>query len=186
MGGIRLQKPPRSLWQPSDHGFLTWNYDPAMANGSTVMPTAGLLQLARVPMPVARRVTNIHMCCTVVGSTLTAGQCFAALFTAAGALVGTTDDQAAAWATGAVMKTMVLATPYDPPAAGDLYVGFWFNGTTGPAWARCAQQSGNMSNPNLSAPNFRFATADTGRTTTAPATIGTQTGINTTTWVALS
>jgi len=188
MGGIRLYPQPASLWRPEDHGYLTWNYDPALANNATLQSTvaaAGVLTFARVPMPKATRVTNLILMLTSVGATLTAGQCFAALYTAAGTRVGVTADQSSAWATGTGAKVMALATPYDPPDASDLYVAWWYNGTTAPTWGRSAQQSG-ASNPGLSAPNLRFGTADTGLTTTAPSPMGAQTGINTTWWAALS
>lgn len=172
-------------FQPADDGLITWAYDPAVANNSTAMPTGGVLNLVKVHIPYATTITNIVMGLTNVGVTLTAGQCFAALFTTAGTWVRSTADLAATWAGVAGTKTTALTTPY-VASAGDHYVGFWYNGTTGPTFARSSGVQAGLYNIGLSTPNLRFSTADTGLTTTAPGTFGAQTASATTYWVGLS
>ena len=75
--------------------------------------------------------------------------------------------------------------PY-PVSAGDYYVGLWYQGTTGPAIIRSGTVSAVLTNAGLSAPNLDMASANTGVTTTAPATLGTQTASVFEWWVALS
>jgi hypothetical protein len=157
---------PRAFWAPADHGFLTWTIDPATAASSSIA-TSGTLHLARVHIPVPATVTNIVLHIVTQGSGLAAGQSFAALYTSAGALVATTADQSTSWASAGV-KTMALTTP-QAVTPGDYYIGFWSTGTTPPVFAR-----GNNSsavNAGLASSVARFAVADTGLTTTAPATM---------------
>jgi hypothetical protein len=62
-------------------------------------------------------------------------------------------------------------------------VALWYNGTTGPAFIRGSSYA--YVNGTLSGPALRSATANTGITTTAPATLGTKTGSIQNFWVAL-
>jgi hypothetical protein len=170
---------------PVDRGLKVWNYLPQIAGAGTALPTAGVLNLQRIRRVPSTSITNIVIVVTVGGGTLTAGQCFASLFTAAGALVASTADQAVAWASASV-KTMSLAGgPFAVPA-GDYYVGLWFNGTTGPTIARHTVASSVMIQLGLTAPDLEACTADTGLTTAAPATLGAQTANAVDFWVALS
>lgn len=176
---------PRTYWTPADRGYATMSCTIGEASNTSVLPNGGLVHYVRVHLPVAQTVTNIHVNVTTVGTLLTTGQCFAALFTSAGTWVKSTADQATAWlAASPTVKTMALTSTY-AAAAGDFYVGLWCQGTTGPTFARATQNAG-MANAGLAAPNFMVASSDTGTTTTAPSSIGTQTSINTLWWVALS
>lgn len=170
----------RTHWAPADQGFLTWQGDPALyTTGSTT--TGGTVYLSRLHLPVAATVTNVCLFVTAVGVALTSGQCFAALYSAAGGLLGTTADQSAAWvSTG--LKTMALAGGTYSATAADYYVAFFWNGSTSPTWLRGASQS--SVNVGLSAPNLRFASADTGRTTSMPSTLGAQSSVSATAWWA--
>lgn len=171
---------------PTDHGFIAWSMQPLMAASSTVLATAGTMYIARVRrVPLGASVTNIVAFVTVGGSSLTSGQCFAALYTAGGVLVAATADQASAWAS-ATVKTMALAGGPYTAAGGDYYVGLWFNGTTGPTLRTSANTSAATVNIGLSTPNLMTATANTGLTTSAPATLGAQTGSSIHMLVALS
>jgi len=102
------------------------------------------------------------------GSGLTAGQCFAALYDSGKNLLQTTADQSGTWNSGGI-KNMTISS--QAVSAGKLYVGWFYNGTTPPRFL--ANTSGtNVVNGQLSAANSRFATADTGRTTTMPGSLG--------------
>lgn len=183
--GIRLSRgisDPRFL--PPYHGFKTWTAGPWETNGSTVVATAGTLYTVRVPVDVAMLVSTIHMYVATAGSALTAGQCFAALFGSAGAHLATTDDQAAAWATTGP-KAMALSAAQQVPA-GEVEVGFWFNGTTGPAMVRGTSTASGFTNIGLSGTTLRSATANTGLTTAAPGALGAKTAFAQGWWVALS
>lgn len=180
--------PARGPDEAADHGYLAWSLPLYSAAAGGVLPTAGTLQLIRIRRVPAGTVSNIVVYVGAAGSTLTSGQCFAALFTAGGTNVGITGDQATAWgSTG--LKTMALASPYANPAQADLYAGLWFNGTTGPNLMRGGQgANAAQANAGLSAPNLVTASANTGLTNAAsvPATFGGQTGYVFHWWVALS
>lgn len=169
----------------ADRGYLAWTQPLQLLTGGSVMPTAGLVGLRRIRRVPASSVTNIVTYVTVAGATLTAGQCFAALYTSAGALVAQSADQATAWASAGV-KTMALAGGPYSLAAGDYYVGVWFNGTTGPTFARSGAVNANLTNAGLTAGSFEAASANSSVTTTAPATLGTQTSTLLEWWFALS
>lgn len=169
---------------PADIGYLAWSMPANQITGTTTMATAGRLELVRVLRVPAGTITNIIIHVATAGSSLTSGQCFAALYTAAGARVGVTADQAVAWATSG-RKVMALTAPY-AHTGGDLYAGWWYNGTTGPTLIRMSGTISAMINGDLSAPNLLYATADTSLTTTAPDPFGAQTGGAVAWYVALS
>lgn len=172
------------VWTPGDHGRLAWTCDPALVVSSNTT-SAGQLVFARVHLGQAAPVTNVDLYASTPGSTLTAGQCFAALYDSAGALIGVTADQAASWVTGGLKSMALVGGPF-VRQPGDYYIAWWHVGTTGPAWARVANQATGLANLGLSAPNNRFGTANTGLTTTAPPTMGAQTAGQITWWAALS
>ncbi|MEU7904103.1 hypothetical protein [Actinoplanes sp. NPDC049118] len=170
----------------SDHGFAGWTFEPTGVQAGTILPTAGLSYVVRF-RALASLITNIHFHFTVAGSGLTAGQCFASLHTDAGVQLGITADQASNWATGGFRTCALTAAQAVTP--GDWYkVRWWYNGTTAPTLSRGVNSSSAITNAGLSAPNFRFATADSGLTTagSAPSTIGTMTGGATAWWVGVS
>jgi hypothetical protein len=174
---------PVYAWGASDYGLITMAFDPAVAvNNATALATAGTLYVIRLHLPVAQNITNIVIYLSAAGGTLTTGQCFAALYQG-GSKLGVTADQASAWgSTG--LKTMAISGGAVAAAAGDVYVGLWFNGTTGPASLRGLIL--NAVNLGLAASASRFGTADTGLTTTAPSTMATVAALNTAYWAALS
>lgn len=173
----------------SDHNLVGWTFDPAAIQTGTVLPTAGLANVARVRV-LSGVVSNIHFHFTAGGSSLTAAQCFAALYNDAGALLGggaITGDQAANWATGG-FKTCPLSVAQGVTPNAWYRVLWWFNGTTGPTLSRGSNADAATLNAGLSAPLLRYSSADTGRTNAAsvPANIGGQTATPTAWWVGLS
>lgn len=182
---------PAGLWKASNHNLVGWTFDVAGVQAGTVQPTAGLAQVARIQVlgPV---VTNIHFHLTAGGSALTAGQCFAALFNDAGALLGAGAVTGSLHATGSGgwgdggFKTCALSVAQGVTPYAFYKVFWWFNGTTGPTLSRAVNSSSAILNAGLSSPGFRYATADTGLTNAAPSNIGTQTGGATAWWVGLS
>lgn len=168
----------------TDHSIVGWTFDPAGVQAGTVQPTAGLAQVVRV-RALSSTVTNILLHLTAGGSVLTAGQCFAALYTDAGVLLASTADQASNWGSGG-LKTCALTAPQTVTPYSWYRVLWWFNGTTGPTISRGVNSSSAIVNVGLSAPTLRYSTANTGLTTVAPANIGTQTGGATAWWVGLS
>lgn len=172
---------------PADHGSLGWTFDPADTQAGTILPTAGRLEVVRI-RATAALVTNINLHVVTAGATLTANQCLAALYTDAGVLLSSTGNQATAWqSTGMKVCALSAAQAVTP---GQWYrVAFYANGTTLPTFARGSSVGAvgsDLINYGLSAPTLRFSTADTGRTTTMPGTLGAQTAAPIAWWAGLS
>ena len=177
---------PPAGWTARTRGWLAENYPLILGDNQTALPTAGRLEVVRLTLPVAASITNVLVYAQAGGTSLTSGQNFAVLYSSAGARIGVTADQTTAWGSSG-LKTMALAGGPFAGAAADYYVAFWFNGTTGPAFVRKSVSSGaNQLNAGFSAPNLLWASADTGLTTTSPATMGTQTAQALAWWVGLS
>lgn len=157
-----------SQWQPGDHGLLGWSLDPSALNNTQTL-TAGLLYLVGIQIPAAITITNVIAGFNTGGATLTSGQNFAALYQG-GNLLAATADQSANWASAGT-KIMALTSP-QAVTAGTVYVAYYFNGTTSPAFFRGG--SGGIINVNLGAA-YRYATGNSGLTTAMPATLGTLT-----------
>lgn len=171
-------------WSPVDQGLLAWTYDPAATQSTSVPSVAGRLEFYRLRLISPASVTNIVQYVNSPGSSLTSGQCFCALFGTTGTLIAQTADQSTAWGSNG-LKTMALAGGPYSLASGLYTVGFWYNGTTSPGWVRGSAISSGVINAGMSSP-FRFGTADTGLTTTAPGTVGAQTAFSFAWWGALS
>lgn len=177
---------------PLEHGgILTgWSFDPVSGvQAGTVMATAGRMEVVRF-RALSNVITNLHFHITTPGSGLTANGCFAALYNDAGAILGggaITADQAAAWAVGG-FKTMPLLVAQGVTKNAWYKMAWWYTGTTGPTISRGLNSSSAIVNAGISVPPFRYATADTGRTTAAsvPANLGTQTGAACAWWMGVS
>jgi len=160
---------------PSWHGLAGWSGDFAMAQSGTPVSTAGQLNLCRIRVPAgSATITTIHLLVSTGGSGLT--NVGFATFTGAtgGALKQSVIN--ANGATTTAFQTTGLQTVTIPSHVlndGD-YVGFWFTGTTMPTIVRTA----NTQLVSIGSSPFRFASANTGLTTTAPSTLGTQAAIN--------
>lgn len=167
-----------------DHGFTGWTYDVAQASGQSAL-AGGTLYLAKLKIGRRMTVSNIHIYVSGAGATLTSGQNFALLYSATNqGLLAQTASQHTAWqSTG--FKDMAVITPVQVDA-GYLYVGIYSNGGTPPSVARQPPQAAALVNAGLSSPNLRFATANTGLTTTPPATFGAQSSTSVAYWAAVS
>lgn len=174
----------QSEMQPSDHGYLTWTYDPSLAAAATIVGNGGTLYVVKLKLAAAATVSNIVMEVSTAGATLTSGQNFAALYSSAKALLSATATQHTAWASTG-LKTMALTTP-QTVSAGTVYACFWCVGSTLPTFTRATALNAVQPNAGLSAADSRWSTADSGLTTTAPATIGSQSAASAAYWVALS
>lgn len=170
-------------WQPYDHGFVSWSFDPIAAQQNTIIPTAGQVNVIKMHVPVATTITNVILSVSTAGSGLTASQCFAALYSGAGSLLSATADQSGVWNSTGV-KVMALSVAQSV-AAGDYYLAFYANGTTLPI-LRSGSAAASISNANLTTANARFGTADTGKTTAMPGTLAAMAGIAVSWWGALS
>lgn len=158
---------PASTQQSGDQGLISWSYDPAVASNSTALSTSGVLHLVKVVLRYPKTITNLLYQINTLGSVLTSGQCFVGLYDFTGTLRGTSTDQSAAWETGgtAGFFSTALVTPYVAPA-GNYWVAFCVNGTTGPALARGngLAGAGATVNAGLTAATYRAALNGTGNT----------------------
>jgi hypothetical protein len=172
---------------PADRGYIAESVPGPWCGGTAAFGTAGTMQFVRIKVPQASLCTNITLDVHAVGSSLTAGQCFVALYTDRGVLIAQSVDQAANWAGTGQKNAQLDGGPYYL-AVGEYYVGIWFNGTTGPTFPRATPTGtiGAWLNNNTAAPNLRYGSANTGLTTAAPSTMGTQTAGGAVWWVALS
>jgi len=153
---------------PSDLGFKGWSGDPSDWRDG-IQPVAGTCWVTKIVLRAPQTISNLHVEVSTAGATLTASQCLIGLYSAAKALLATAPDQSAAW-TSLGVKTAAI-TPQVVPI-GSCYVVLFGNGTTMPFFRAGNAVAGGAQNGILSAANSRFATADTGRTTTLPATLG--------------
>ena len=178
--------PPRATDDnnaPLDHGLKAWSSDPAVPTLSTIIPTAGLLHIVKLPLRSRQTISSAWTSVTTAGATLT--NVGFALYSSAGALLTSSVNVNGATATafqstGSKQVTFTAQTI----GPGSFYVAFWFTGTTLPTLMRNSVLA--AMNFNLAAPNLRYATADAALTTAAPATLGAQTAASAAFWAAAS
>lgn len=172
------------IWRPQDHGLIAWSFPPEVAANASA-PSAGLLQVVRLKLAVARSITNVHLyISSTAGTSMTAGQNFAGIFQGTTPL-GWTADQSTNWQSTGEQKMALASGPFSA-AAGDLFVAFWARSTgTFPTFARAINVTG-QANINLSAANSKYATANSGLTSTPPGTLGTLSASGVAYWAAVS
>lgn len=158
---------PHGLFQPADASMAAWNFDPAGISSASG-PASGVVQVIRIDLKVATLVTNVVLFQAAPGTGLVTGN-LAGLWTAAGAEVGVSADQTAAWATGTdVFKTMALGGGPYQLAAGSYDVLAVSNETAGgtPTWGlQHGSFSATSANAGLGVTHARWATGATGQTT---------------------
>jgi hypothetical protein len=184
-GGGAYDPYARYLFGPADRNYLAESAPAWAATGATAPATAGRCEFVKIKIPSACSVANMVMFSTAGGTALTANQCLAYLFAPDRTLIGTTANQATAWATNGLYTMALGGGPY-ACAPGTYFAGFHYNGTTSPSWARTAAIGSFLVNAGLATPNLAVGFADTGLTTAAPSTLGAQTAQNAPWWVALS
>jgi hypothetical protein len=172
---------------PTDHGLVTWSFDPALAV-SSASPTSGTLTLIRVPVRESRPITGVVVAIGATGVSLTSGQNLVGVYSPAGALLAQTADQTTAWGTTGVKPAALVAGVTLP--AGWCWVGVLAvaSGST-PAFARSgAGATTAMSSAGLTAPVSRFGIFGSSLTALpSPLTPGSVVAAtNSTFWSALS
>lgn len=159
---------------PAEMGFAAWSEAPSLLVAGAASPVAaGTLGLRRISLPGAMVITNVFLCLTTAGATLTANQCFVGVWDQGGNLIGLTGDQSAIWASApGILQTPLTNTTGmpGPPCGVDtpyIYVGYWYNGTTAPLFARASSVDISMMNgaAGVSNANARCVTGNTGLTT---------------------
>jgi hypothetical protein len=175
-------------WAATDQGFLTWAFDPVAATQTSSVVTSGTANVVKVKLTGTTNVTGFLLSIGAAASTPGGTGNFGALYNSSKTLLGTSADQSASWNTSGVKQANFVAA-----SAGSLtnlapdwyYFVFWMT-WTGTAPTVRAGVNSSIVNASLTAANSRYATADTGLTTTAPATLGTFAASNPSWWVALT
>ena len=169
---------------PVDYGLIGWNFPIDQNGNSTILPTAGLVHVAKILVPTAITITNLHIHIATGGGTL--ANSYMALYNSAKGLLSQSADQSSTnsnWQGGG-FKTVALGAP-QAVTAGTYYIAFWVGSwATAPTPSRSSNNS--AVNSNLATAVSRWATADTGITTTAPSTLGAFTATNIAYWVGIS
>jgi hypothetical protein len=177
--------PPNYEYIPKDQNLLGWNYSPIYISSGAILTTAGTVYGERIHCPTSTPITNLYIYVTTGGATLTAGQCFAGLYDINKNLIGSTADQSTNWQSAGLQTMALVGGPY-VVTPGDLFIAFYANGSTLPSLAKTNGYITAL-DVGLSAANYRCFSADTGRTTSLPASLGAfaQTGASSY-WVAIS
>lgn len=153
---------------PTDYGYKTWSYDPTHAVNSS-SPTAGSVRVVRLECRQADTWTGLNIgVVSVAGMSLTAGQCFLALYNSAGTRVGVSADLSAT-----IAAAGELAVNFTSPVSvtpGFYWAAILLNGSSLPTFARAQGQISDLGQGQLTAAASRFGRADSGATA-MPATI---------------
>lgn len=174
--GLYITGSVNNQWQPSQHGFISWAFDPMSCSGSDA-PQDGVLHLTKLWVNRPTTISKGYINVSYVGSGNT--NAYMAIYDAAGNLLGQSDNQAGNMNTLG-MKTFTF-TPMTIPTAGFVYLAFWVQGGTLPYFSRGAI---GVANINVGS-NYRIATANTGVTNTAPATLGAKSNGSISYWTAI-
>ncbi|WP_407838451.1 hypothetical protein ACE1OC_22170 [Streptomyces sp. DSM 116496] len=166
-------------WLPSDHGLLTWAFDPALGQSTALYPGSGPIRVTAVILRVPVTVARIVWFATGYAGGLTTGS-WAALYDSAGTRVASTGDMSTATyepaevhnAGGATISSPLTAS-YAAPAGVYYVASRWqYNTGTGDGPMLLAAESGAGAPPNVfgQTPVRRFGVYTAGAAT-APATI---------------
>lgn len=176
---------------PASLGLLAWNFDIMVCNGGAGMGAAGDMMMVQVPWTITQTVTNVVIYLSSAGTTLTANQCLAGVYSSGGTLLATTVNQATTWASTGWINCALTSPTSIPAGTGTnpcVYAAFFWNGTSQPSPLK-----GNtglpQSNGNNSAATKRFCRGATGQTTTLPASVTMSSNVDSTAsafWVGLS
>ena len=162
-------------FSPSWQGLSGWSGDFAVAQSGTPVTTAGVLNLCRIRVPAgSATISTIHLLVSSGGSGLT-NVGFATFTGATNGGVKQSVVNSNGATTTAFQSTGLQTVTITSHVLNDGdYVGFWFTGTTLPTILRTA----NTQLVSIGSSPFRFATANTGLTTSAPPSLTSQAAIN--------
>ncbi|WP_051778795.1 hypothetical protein [Streptomyces sp. NRRL S-241] len=166
-------------WLPSDHGLLTWAFDPALGQSTALYPGSGPIRVTAVILRVPVTVARIVWFATGYAGGLTTGS-WAAIYDSAGTRVAATGDMSTATyepaevhnAGGATISSPLTAS-YAAPAGVYYVASRWqYNTGTGDGPMLLAAESSAGAPPNQFGQTAvrRFGVYSTGAAT-APATI---------------
>lgn len=167
-----------NTWSPTDYNFVAWTFDIINAANSAALES-GEMFVTRLKIQSSQDINRAHFIVSQSGSGL--ANAYAAIYQD-GNLLGQSANAATAFqSTGG--KTLTFSSPISVNA-GYIDVGLWITGTSMPSIGRAGQLSGTAD--FLTGDDSRYATANTGLTTTAPSTLGTKTVSALSVWGAVS
>lgn len=172
-GGSAASGPaPSDFWTP--HGLKAISgWTPFMGIPTAQnQPSSGQVSIVRIPIPQTLVVTNVACQVEVAGSGLTAGQNFIGLYTSAFALIGTSADQAAAWASTGWKPAALTGGPYTIQGGLGVYVygALLAVGTTRPQFKHYSPPNTAIRDTGMSAGALWAMQGATGQTS-LPATV---------------
>lgn len=166
-------------------GFLAESIDRSLCTETNnAAPTAsGTLYMQGIWLTAGQTVSNISWHSATTAASVPTHWMFG-LYSAARALLATSNDQTStAWAAN-TLKTLAMTTPYLVPTTGLYYIGMFMAATTViTSKGNTAKTGGQLA---AAAPILHGATSDTGLTTALPANAGTITGGLLPIWCAVS
>lgn len=164
----------------SANGFKAWNYDPQFLVSSTNTLTLGTMYVMKLYAGQALTLTKGWV--RNASNAVTPTHFYGALYSSAGALLAQSSDSVSQLGSGGPKFFTFSSTAV---SAGVFYFGFWLTAAGSMDMAALNDLNG-YGNTNLAAGSYRFSTADTGLSTTAPSTIGTMTSAVKPIWCAVS
>jgi hypothetical protein len=162
-----------------------WVCDPLFIDSTTIpRAAAGTLTLVAIYLPEPATVDGAYMFSNTVSATAT----FCGLWqhAAGGALLATSPNHGAILNPGLAQVFLPFTAPVALPK-GWVYYGFWFTGggVTNSITGKAGLNLSALTNSLTVASQRRAGTADTGLTTTFPATLGAQLQTTSAPWAAL-
>lgn len=156
-------------FDPNDHGFVAWAYDPAHASINATFTTLNMKMVKLPKLPAGGTISTLWVHIAVAPTALVAGQSFLGLYNTSGTLLASTADLSADFTTIG-LKSGALTVPY-AAAEENYYVGILANATTTtPAFSLTAANAAVLANANLSTAASRFALTG-GALTALPASV---------------
>ena len=155
-GEARRSLEIQGQWSPYRQGYRSMT-TPTDACSTTLTLATGRLYLAKLVVDHRFAPAALDYYVSVAATTPTAGQCFAVLFDAAGAVVASKDAVTDFGSAG--VKSLTLAGELSDQ---DYRFGLLFNGTTGPQIPRSTAATGGPTffNANLAAAEYRGSYVD--------------------------
>lgn len=180
--------------QPVDFSYLDWTWDPQLATSSGTVPTSGTVYAIKLRVRTLDPINHFYVYVGATGTT--PSNVLGAVYDGTNtAVAGASASIVPATFNSVGTADFALASTFTPTTIGDwFWFAFFVNGATGPSLIRTNNSGvasiGNAgltgTNPASPAAAIRCGSANTGRTTTMPTTIGTLTAIAQQWWVAYS
>lgn len=172
----------RNWEMPGDLGALAWTITPEYGTIASAAMVSGTVYAFQVPLGDTATVGHVYTAIQTAGSGLTSGQSRVGLYNPAGTLIGDshvnssgTELSTAFASTGGVTITLTATgTGLTNLAPGMYRIAVFQVGTT-PAVFKGGNNSTSV-NSVLASANVKYGSADTGRTTSFPGTLGSTTG----------